>query len=78
MVEQRIESRLYRGIKNSTYLTSKTIEEQKEEQEHNACPFGARLFSIHIKVKCQFIRRRHEHGNTNTDENCHNVVILRI
>lgn len=37
--------------KNSTYLTSETVKEQKEEQEHNACPFGTRLLSIYIKVK---------------------------
>ena len=62
----------------TTYLTSEAVEEQEEEQQHYACPFGTRLLSIHIKVERQFIRRRHEHGNANTDKNCHNVVILRI
>lgn len=61
-----------------TYLASETVKEQEENEEHNPSPLCASVFAINIKVKCQFIGRGHEHGNTSSNEDCNNVIILGI
>jgi hypothetical protein len=67
------------SLKHATLpLTGETVEEQKQEKQQYPGPLGASLFSVDIGVEGQFIGGRHEHGDSNPDENRDKVVILGI
>ena len=61
-----------------TYLTSETVEEQKQEKQQDPGPLGTTFFSVDIRVERQVVGGRHEHGNSDPGENRHKVVILGI
>ena len=70
------------SLKHSTLkLTCKAVKEEKKKEQHDpspSCPTQILSEVIVIKVERQIVRRRHEHGNTDSNHESYDVVVLRI
>ena len=70
------------SLKHSTLeLARKAVKEQKEKEKHDpgpSCPAQILSQVIVIEVKRQIVRGRHEHGNTDSNHESYDVVVLRI
>ena len=59
-------------------LAGETIEKEKEEEQHDSRKSRVGFFSPRVVSEAEVFRRRHEHGDADSNHQSHKVVVLRI